>query len=222
MARGGWDVLEFFDTGDAEMDRVMARAQAFGHPTASRLALDFGCGVGRVTRPMSRYFDVAVGVDISTRMIESARLLNEAYPTCRFETTGGHDLAQFADGEFDLVYSSIVLQHVPGRSAIEGYVREFVRILRPGGLLAFQLPSAIPLRYRLQPRRRAYSVLRTLGTPPSFLRGRLGLHPIRMSGIPESRIRQILGSEQVRILEVDHAIIDGFGIDSCTYWVTRA
>ena len=69
MARGGWDVLEFFDTGDAEMDRVMARAQAFGHPTASRLALDFGCGVGRVTRPMSRYFDVAVGVDISTRII---------------------------------------------------------------------------------------------------------------------------------------------------------
>ena len=101
-------------------------------------------------------------------------------------------------------------------------MREFVRIVRPGGLLAFQLPSTIPLRYRLQPRRRAYSVLRTLGTPPSFLRGRLGLHPIRMSGIPESRVRQILGSEQVRILEVDHAIIDGFGIDSCTYWVTRA
>ena len=54
----------------------------------------------------------------------------------------------------------IVLQHVPDREAIESYVREFCRVLRPGGLAVFPLPSHIPAIFRLQWRRRLYLGLR--------------------------------------------------------------
>lgn len=70
------------------------------------------------------------------------------------------DRGRFVDGSFDLVYSNIVLQHVPDRRAIESYIAEFCRIVRPGGLVAFQLPSHIPVIYRLQWQRRPYSGLR--------------------------------------------------------------
>ena len=46
----------------------------------------------------------------------------------------------FADASFDFVYSTIVLQHVPPALAI-GYVDEFARVLRPGGLAVFTLPA---------------------------------------------------------------------------------
>jgi hypothetical protein len=42
------------------------------------------------------------------------------------------------------VFSSIVLQHVPDRPAIERYVAEFCRVVRPGGLVMFQLPGHLP------------------------------------------------------------------------------
>jgi SAM-dependent methyltransferase len=221
-ARGGWDMQEFFDTGGPEMHRIMAHARRLGHPIDTHRALDFGCGVGRVTRAMSHHFDVVVGVDISPTMLESARRLNEAYPTCEFEFNDRPDLESFGDREFDFIYSSIVLQHVPGRETIEAYIREFVRVLRPGGLIVFQLPSAIPARYRLQPRRRAYSVLRSLGVSPSILRARLRLHPIRMNSIPEPRVVEVLDAEHADLLEVERSVSEEFGIRSCTYWVTRA
>jgi SAM-dependent methyltransferase len=221
-ARGGWDVEEFFDTGGAEMDRVMDRSRQLGYPTANERALDFGCGVGRVTRAMASHFAAVVGVDISPTMVESARNLNETCSTCRFEVNDRADLRRFADGEFDLVYSNIVLQHIPRIDIIEGYIREFVRVLRHEGLLVFQLPTAIPIRYRLQPRRRAYSALRAIGAPPVFLRGRLGLHPIRMNCIAEVRVLEILDSERAYVLGIDRSTIAGFGIPSNTYWVTLA
>ena len=54
---------------------------------------------------------------------------------------------------------------MPAARAKERYVGELVRVLRPGGLLALQLPSAIPARHRIQPRPRAYALLRRAGVP---------------------------------------------------------
>lgn len=49
-------------------------------------------------------------------------------------------LRVFADASFELVHSRITLQHLPRRH-IRSYLREFARILRPGGLIVFQLPA---------------------------------------------------------------------------------
>jgi ubiquinone/menaquinone biosynthesis C-methylase UbiE len=48
------------------------------------------------------------------------------------------DLAVLTDASFDLVYSAKTLQHIPPEHAAT-YVREFMRVLRPGGLAVFQV-----------------------------------------------------------------------------------
>jgi predicted SAM-dependent methyltransferase len=110
----------------------------------------------------------------------------------------------------DLIYTKFVLQHLPSVELVRSYLSEFVRILRPGGLLVFQLPSRIPLRNRIQPRRRLYTLLRNLGMSERLLLGRLELTPIRMRAIPEGKVTRFLaelGSKLVRVerpSDLDH------------------
>ena len=46
---GRWTADEFFATGVTEIGAVMAAARALGLPARRRRALDFGCGLGRLT-----------------------------------------------------------------------------------------------------------------------------------------------------------------------------
>lgn len=184
---GGWDLERFFATGETEIAGLMKRGGKLGLPSETGSALDFGCGVGRLTRPLATRFERAVGVDISERMIEKARELNADVAGCEFLVNEGDDLRIFGDAEFDLVYTRAVLQHQPSREVIERYLGELVRVLKPGGLLAFTLPSHLPVGYRLQPRRRLYGALRALRVPASVAY-RLGLVPIRMQWMPEADV----------------------------------
>jgi ubiquinone/menaquinone biosynthesis C-methylase UbiE len=221
---GAWDSDEFFATGEVEIDIVMRRAAELGHPEGRERALDFGCGLGRLTRPLAGHFDECVGVDISEGMVRGARDLNAEVPGATFVVNPAEDLRRFDDASFDLVYSVIVLQHVPDREAIESYVAEFCRVLRPGGLAIFQLPSHIPKVFRLQWRRRLYLGLRRLGLRAAFLYRRLRLLPIAMSSIPEVDIVALVTSRGGRVLEVETSGATGVlnaGLKSSTYYVTR-
>src|SRR4051812_17697670 len=147
---GKWDVAEFFETGAREIDGLMQRAATFNLPTRRVSALDFGCGVGRLTRALASKFEHAVGIDVSTPMIEEARRLNGVAPgRMTFEVNAVPDLRRFESGSFDVVYSRLVLQHVPSRDLVKRYIAEFVRVLAPGGLAAFQVPDHVPLRKRI-------------------------------------------------------------------------
>lgn len=140
--RGGrWDLAEFMATGAAEVAVVMDRLDQLGICPARAAALDFGCGVGRLTGALSDHFGSVTGVDIAEPMLARARALHAGRPGCTFIANEVPDLGLFADGTFDLVYSSLVLQHLPPDLAA-GYLREFVRILRPGGAIAIVVPRA--------------------------------------------------------------------------------
>ena len=73
-------------------------------------------------------------------MIERANTLNQFADRCRYHVNDRDDLALFPDGVFDLIYSDIVLQHIAPEFGA-GYVQEFARVLAPGGVVVFQLPS---------------------------------------------------------------------------------
>jgi SAM-dependent methyltransferase len=134
-ADGGWDVADFFETGEIEIATVMGYLGEVGClPDAAGAALDFGCGVGRLTQAMGRRFAACVGVDISEEMIRRAEGLNP-YAHCSYMTSVTKRLL-FAEESFVFVYSNIVLQHMPRKLAV-GYLREFVRVLEPGGVLVF-------------------------------------------------------------------------------------
>jgi SAM-dependent methyltransferase len=132
---GKWDVAEFMATGEAEVGTVLDYlAGANLSPNFSGEALDFGCGVGRLTQALAQRFASCVGVDISQEMIEKAESFNR-YARCRYVTSSGTRLP-FADASFSFIYSNIVLQHVPPRYSSQ-YLREFVRLLEPSGVLVF-------------------------------------------------------------------------------------
>jgi SAM-dependent methyltransferase len=213
-----WDHAAFFKTGVEEVDALVAQAQQLGHPVQWRRALDFGCGVGRLTRALRTHFPECHGVDISAEMVRSAK---DLAPQCHFHVNTENDLRLFADSHFDFVYSVIVLQHQPSHQIILRYVSEFLRVLHPDGLLVFQLPCAASMRNRVQIRRRLYTLLRNLGGHSSFLYRRLKLAPIRMLWIPEKRMLSFIRDSGGKVLNVHSDSRAGRFFQSNTYYVSR-
>ncbi|NUT55421.1 MAG: class I SAM-dependent methyltransferase [Thermoleophilia bacterium] len=217
---GRWDVDEFFATGEAEIAHVAAVAETLGRPARRERALDFGSGVGRLTRALSKRFSAAVGVDISPGMVEHARRLNDDFPACEFRLNASADLAQLESGSFDLVYSSIALQHVATVGEIERYVTEFLRVVRPDGLVVFGLPYYIPALWSFQPRRRIYALLRQLGVSEQWMLRRTPLTPMRMTTIPEADVRALLERHGASVLHTEP--IDEGPIRALRYYVSPA
>ncbi|MET8085324.1 class I SAM-dependent methyltransferase [Micromonospora sp. NPDC005237] len=139
--RGGrWDVDEFLATGRADVEETANWLDQLGLPTRWERVLDFGCGAGRLSQGLAPHADEVVGVDIAPSMLETARQLDRSAGNIRFVLNDAPDLSQFPDGHFDLVYSALVLQHLP-RPAIDRYLAEFLRVLRPGGIAVVGLPT---------------------------------------------------------------------------------
>jgi SAM-dependent methyltransferase len=217
---GRWDVDEFLATGRSEIDTLLVTARRWSLPVQCGRALDFGCGVGRLTRALAVYFKSVVGVDVSEVMVSRARTLNADTPSCSFEVIGEGSLAEYPDRSFDLIYSRIVLQHISERTLIDAYLLDFVRLLADGGLLVFQIPSFIPFRRRLQIRPRLYAALRRLAIPEGFLYRRLGVHPIRMNAVPEGTVVDLLASAGASIVLIERSYIGDSGIADRVYFAT--
>lgn len=194
-----WNVDEFFATAKPHMDQLFSAASGLGLPRAYERAVEFGCGAGRFLPHFEKRFKEVWGADVSQEMIDSASQYN---PRCRFHLVTGLDLQFFPDNHFDLIYSFLVLQHLPNKSAITGYIKEFMRILRPGGLAAFQLPDRLNLRWRIQPRRRAYQLLHALGVGGERLQA-WGLLPMRLTALPKETVESVVTGVGCRVLRVD-------------------
>ncbi len=136
---GGWDEDAFFRTGHDEIAELDSLVERFLPGQRHDDALDFGCGVGRLTQPLAERFGHVVGVDISRPMLEHARRYDPA-ANIDFVLNTAEDLAVVPDESVDFVLTHIVLQHMPPALA-KGYLAEFFRVLRPGGGLVFTLPS---------------------------------------------------------------------------------
>jgi ubiquinone/menaquinone biosynthesis C-methylase UbiE len=135
-----WQVDEFFKTGIEEADAIITHVESLGFNIPRRKALDFGSGVGRLTQALANYFDEAHGVDIAPSMIELAGKFNSHGDRCRYYLNETDDLKLFADNTFDFIYTNITLQHIAPRYS-RNYIKEFVRVLIPHGLLIFHQPS---------------------------------------------------------------------------------
>jgi SAM-dependent methyltransferase len=212
---GGWDEEEFRRSGRQDVSELLAIAARLGLAGERHAALDFGCGAGRLTGALGEHFERCIGLDISAQMIEEARAAAPPAGT-EFAVHEGDDLARFAPDSFDLVVSRFVLQHIAARRAKLRYIAELVRVLRPGGLLALQLPSRVPALHRLQPRPRLYGLLRRAGVSPARLYNQLHLHPIRMSALTCARVERTIVETGGVVHEVHEQLLAG-GVVSCEY-----
>ena len=187
-----WDAVRFFESGVVEVAAVLRRAEEIRPLVRRGRALDFGCGVGRLTQALASHFDHVCGVDISPAMIERAREYNRAGSRCEYVVNESADLSRFPDGHFDLIYSSITLQHMPTRYA-KRYIAEFMRVLDRNGLLLFQLPSRRRGRWGWL-RSAALSIADPL------------LHPfaprVVMRGIPKQDVVELLVQNGGEVLDI--------------------
>jgi SAM-dependent methyltransferase len=214
---GSWALDEFFSTGEKVVSSVLDRCRELGIALKYDRALDFGCGVGRLTRAYASRFSKCVGVDVSGEMISQARELNKQFPNCEFVVNHSRNLP-FPDGSFEFVSSFIVLQHVPTEQEILNWITEFLRVLSPGGTVIFQVPDKPSLRRRIQGRRRLWTVLRFLGLNQEFLYEKLGLTPIRMNGVAPDKVKRALKQAGGEIIKVDEDSLAGDHYRSYTYF----
>ncbi len=129
---GRWEIGEFLATGEREVERLMELSDRLGVPMARTAALDYGCGVGRITRALASRFETVVGLDISAAMVARAAALNGDLPNARFQLTSGVDLDVLGTERFDLVYCALVLQHLPSHRLIEATIGRLASVLAPG------------------------------------------------------------------------------------------
>lgn len=72
-----WDLPRFLETGRREISLLFYQLRALGLAVDRRAALDFGCGVGRLSQPLASHFERVVGVDVSAEMIRLANAINQ-------------------------------------------------------------------------------------------------------------------------------------------------
>lgn len=127
------DMDVFFATGKKIVDQALAPVA----PAQHEVALEIGSGLGRNCLALAERFSMVIGVDIAPEMIRQAAALVPD-PGVSFVLTEGAELTGVADTSVDFVLSFTVFQHIPDIDVIEAYVAEAGRVLRPGGVFAFQ------------------------------------------------------------------------------------
>ena len=109
-------------------------------------ALDFGCGVGRITQAMAAAFDSVVGLDIAPGMLAEARRNAADSGLTNVEYHSSLDPDGLKPLSYDLVHSYIVLQHIPVWTG-EPIIEKLINAVRPGGIGALHMTIA-PARGR--------------------------------------------------------------------------
>jgi ubiquinone/menaquinone biosynthesis C-methylase UbiE len=139
--RKGWDApvaAAAYHEGFGDLTRQSAESllDAAGVGPATRL-VDVACGPGYVTAAATERGAAAIGVDLSPAQVALARWLHPGV-----DVREGDAMAlPIADGSADAVVSSFGMPHFPDPDT---FLRESLRVLRPGGRVAFATWAAPP------------------------------------------------------------------------------
>jgi predicted TPR repeat methyltransferase len=115
---------------------VLAARHAVRKPAFFKRAIDLGCGTGLAARAFAREVDAFTGIDLSPRMIERSRATGLYAELDVAEMVQG--LRSKPDASADLILAADAMVYL---SDLAPLLREAVRVLVPGGLLAFTVET---------------------------------------------------------------------------------
>ena len=181
------DDEESFETSGRNDAKVLADLVA---PGAS--VLEIGCGTGRVMQHLAGACERLHGIDISEEMVAKGRERLARLPNVSFHVGNGYDLAPFETGSMDLVYSLYAFQHMP-KTIAYNYLVESARVLRPDGMVRFQVPNILTDNDFL-----AFHHF----TQPWFVE-----HPYPMNFYTPSEVLSLLGRAGFRLEDLDDRML---------------
>jgi len=131
----------FWKSGEREVQEIEAILKRHGVKLSEvKTAVEYGCGVGRVTIPLSKSVSSMHAYDISRPHLDYAKEhANEERATINFHLVSD-PLGKLQP--CDLFYSRIVFQHNPP-PIIHQLIKNALESLNPGGIALFQVPTYI-------------------------------------------------------------------------------
>jgi SAM-dependent methyltransferase len=214
--RREWDRESFLSSGEEDFERLVAPILSrYGLPTTTGAVLELGCGAGRMTHSFARRFKRVYALDISSEMLQRARKIHSDRSNILWLLNNGADLACVKSNSFDLVFSYLVLQHLPKEALTGRYLEEMLRVLRPGGAFLFQFNGGFKATMNLRGRI-AWGIVDVLWSarlrPASRAAAQVfGLDPFaagkswRGAAISADRIVRIIDAAGGRVLEITGA-----------------
>jgi len=103
--------------------------------------LDYGCGIGRIAKPLSNYVNKIYGVDISKEMLTFAKDFCKDCNNIHFKHTEGTTIP-LENSTIDFAYSILTLQHVEREDAFL-ILQEMNRVLKNHAKLYITLQNIL-------------------------------------------------------------------------------
>lgn len=199
----------FYNSGRKAVEILFHTLERNGiDPQSFKTCLEYGCGLGRVTRWLAEKFTQVYGYDISRSHLQSAGHYLE---NTGIKNVSLHHLQALPEldnlPKVDVVYTIIVLQHNPP-PIIARIVAALIACLNPGGVAFFQIPTYHKhYRFSLQ----------------EYLRNEGEKQEIEMHVLPQSEVLEIIYNEGGQIVEVleDSMAGAGLGIRSNSFVVRK-
>ena len=150
-----WNDREFYQLGESDWADFSVHWERYGINRTS--VLEIGCGAGRITLQLAKYFLRVHALDVSEGMLAYAREHVKA-ENVDFHLSDGVEIP-LPGNAVTAVFSSHVFQHFDSTDIATEYFREIYRVLQHGGSLMIHLPIyawpygtgiAIPLLYRIR------------------------------------------------------------------------
>jgi len=200
------DPEEFWKWGGILVDRFLDESGI--EFTGQESMLEIGCGIGKMTRAFAGRFGSVAALDVSSEMVEQARVNAGNAGNVTFVVGNGADLQTFENDAFDFVFTYIVFQHIPDTAIVCNYIREVGRVLRPGGNFYFQVNNMpVGIRARLRPGRLRSAIRHLLGGKQSQApedSGPRGLDHRAWTGsrISVKQIEKTVGESNMQVLSL--------------------
>lgn len=130
-----WNAVQYLKFQNERTQPARDLAARLRQATPAKV-LDVGCGPGNSTRVLADNFPEAgiLGIDASPAMITAA---GTSHPDLAFKLCDASRDLPTLDRDFDIVFSNACLQWVPNHPKL---LPELLGLLRPGGILAVQIP----------------------------------------------------------------------------------
>lgn len=138
-AEAGDSEEAFRSTGERDYRRYVGKfLSALGVDPARLIALEIGCGAGRISEFMACDFYGLVALDVSKEIMRNGKRRVPA-DNVLWLCGDGLSLKPLADNSVDFIFSLSVFQQIPDVKVIAGYIEEAGRALKKGGWLVFQV-----------------------------------------------------------------------------------